>query len=155
MAYQGGATVYPSKRDAWVMWLLWASVIGMMAAAIAVWVDPAPLGFRVGISALLAGTAVLVVWLVYSTSYSFGRDKLVVRAGPIRWRVKLDLIEEVRPTRNPLSSPALSLDRLHIRYGGSRMGIMISPENKAVFLQDLAVRVDGLEFEGDRVVRRR
>jgi hypothetical protein len=60
----------------------------------------------------------------------------------------------VVPTRNPLSSPALSLDRLHIRYGGSRMGIMISPVNKAVFLQDLAARVDGLEFESDRVVHR-
>jgi len=153
MAYQGGSVVYPSKRDAWLMWLLWASVIGMGAAAIAVWVDPAPLGFRIGISALLAGTAFVVMWLVYSTNYSFEGDNLVVRAGPIRWRVKLDSIEEVVPTRNPLSSPALSLDRLHIRHRGSRMGIMISPENKAVFLQDLAARVTGLEVKGDRIVQ--
>ena len=48
-------------------------------------------------------------------------------------------IKTVTPTSNPLSSPALSLDRLQINYG--RWGsIMISPKDKEAFIQDLEKR---------------
>ena len=154
MAYQGGSVVYPSKRDWWLVLLLWASVIGMVAAAITLWFEPAPPGLRIGLSAVLAATAAFVPWILYSTRYSFERDALIVRSGPLRWRVALDSIEEVVPTRNPLSSPACSLDRLLIRYGGARMGIMISPQNKAAFLRDLVARVPSLELVGDRALRK-
>ena len=154
MAYQGSSVVYPSKRDWWLVLLLWVSVIGMVAAAIALWVEPAPVGLRAGLSAVLSVSAIFVLWILYSTRYSFERDALIVRSGPLHWRVALDSIEEVVPTRNPLSSPACSLDRLRIRCGGSRMGIMISPESKAAFLRDLVARVPGLKLEGDRVVRK-
>ena len=42
----------------------------------------------------------------------------------------------IRPTRNPLSSPALSLDRLRIDYGSGR-SIMVSPEDKDKFIGDI------------------
>jgi hypothetical protein len=45
----------------------------------------------------------------------------------------------VVPTRNPLSSPALSLDRLRIEYGQGR-AIMISPADKGPFLRALEER---------------
>jgi hypothetical protein len=154
MAYQGSSVVYPSKRDWWLVLLLWVSVIGMVAAAIALWFEQAPLGLRAGLTAVLCFSAVFVVWILYSTRYSFERDALVVRSGPFRWRVELDSIDEVVATRNALSSPACSLDRLRIRYGGSRMGIMISPENKAAFLRDLVARAHGLELSGQKVVRK-
>ncbi|MGD8700555.1 MAG: PH domain-containing protein [Gemmatimonadales bacterium] len=154
MAYQASSVVYPSKRDWWLVLLLWAAAIGMGAAAVGLWVDPAPLGLRAGLTPVLAVVAVLTLWILYSTRYSFERDRLVVRSGPFRWRVDLDSIVEVVPTRNPLSSPACSLDRLRIRYGSSRMGIMISPENKAAFLRDLVARVPGLELVGDTVARK-
>ncbi len=154
MAYQGGLVVYHSKRDWWLVLLLWVAAVGMGGAAIALWVEPAPLGLRAGLTAVLAVSAVFTLWVLYSTRYSFERDRLVVRSGPFRWRVELDSIEEVVPTRNPLSSPACSLDRLRIRYGRSRMGIMISPENKAAFLRDLVARVPSLELVGDKVVRK-
>ena len=46
----------------------------------------------------------------------------------------IDDITSVRRTRNPLSSPALSMDRLSIRYGKGRR-IMISPADQAGFLE--------------------
>lgn len=153
MAHIGRTVVYPSKRDAWIVLVLWVAVAGMVAAAVAIWVDEAPLGFRAGMSALLAATAALTLWVMYSTAYTFEKGELIVRSGPFRWKVPLDSIHEAFPTRNPLSSPACSLDRIRIRYG-RRWGIMISPENKSAFLRDLVTRVPELELRGDRVVRR-
>ncbi len=153
MAHIGRRVVYPSKRDAWIVLLLWVSVLGMAAAAVAIWVDEVSHGFRAGMSALLTATAGFTVWVLYSTSYTFDKEELIVRSGPFRWKVPLDSIHEVFPTRNPLSSPACSLDRIRIRYG-RRWGIMSSPVNKSAFLRDLVTRVPELELRGDRVVRR-
>ena len=43
---------------------------------------------------------------------------------------------------NPISSPALSLDRLEISYG-SQKKIMISPKDKTGFLQAIGQNIDG------------
>ena len=153
MAHIVRRSVYPSKRDAWIVLVLWVAVLGMAAAAVGIWFDEAPLGFRAGMSALLATTGGFTLWVLYSTSYTFDKDELIVRSGPFRWKVPLDSIHEAFPTRNPLSSPACSLDRIRIRYG-RRWGIMISPENKSAFLRDLVSRVPELELRSDRVVRR-
>jgi hypothetical protein len=62
-------------------------------------------------------------------------------------------ISEVHPTRNPLSSPALSLERLHVQFGrGFFKAVMISPEHPDRFLDDLSGRT-GLRRQGDRLVR--
>ncbi len=49
-------------------------------------------------------------------------------------------IESVIPSRNLLSSPACSLDRLHVRYPSSRRGVLISPEDESGFLSGLVLR---------------
>ena len=64
---------------------------------------------------------------------------LLVRSGPFRWRVPLGQIHSVTPTRNPLSSPALSLDRLRIEYGDGKW-ILISPRERERFLEALEAR---------------
>ena len=63
----------------------------------------------------------------------------------MRYKVPLAEVTAVRSTRNPLSSPALSLDRLEITYGRRR--IMISPEDKARFLKELEARCPRLGGE--------
>ena len=47
-----------------------------------------------------------------STCYRITATELLVRSAFFRWRIPLVQIVEVFPTHNPLSSPALSLDRL-------------------------------------------
>jgi hypothetical protein len=153
MAYEGGSTVYPSKRDGWLGALLWVTVLGMVFAAISFWQEPASLGVRLGFALLMGASGAFVVWVLYSTSYRLSGGQLLIRSGPFRWSVPLDSIEEIQPTRNILSSPACSLDRLRIRYRGSRYGVMISPESKSAFLQDIASRSPGLRVTGDRAVR--
>ena len=41
-------------------------------------------------------------------------------------------IKTIRPTRNPLSSPAMSLDRLELQFKNGEK-IMISPKDKVGF----------------------
>jgi hypothetical protein len=90
--------------------------------------------------------------VLYAVDYTLEGDALRIRASFFRWRVPLAAIDSVEPTRNPLSSPACSLDRLLIRYGARR--IMISPEDKTVFLRALAARAPQLELGGERARRR-
>lgn len=127
------ATVYKSKIDAWLAATL-AFAIGISLFA--------------GVSVLSAGgqwwVAIVVVslgvglplWLLFGTSYCLESGQLHVRSGPFKWHVPVAAITSISPTRNPLSSPALSLDRLRVEYG-PRKAIMISPRNKDMFLKDI------------------
>jgi hypothetical protein len=83
---------------------------------------------------VMIGVIALMVWLLLGTHYTVDRGYVRIVSGPFRWKVPIDAITSVRKTRNPLSSPALSLDRLSIRYG-KRRRIMISPADQAGFLE--------------------
>ena len=78
----------------------------------------------------------IFAWLYFSTRYSITGDFLVVKAGPFSWMIPIEDIYSVEPTRSALSSPALSLDRLLIRYGQSAE-LMISPRDKSAFMAEL------------------
>lgn len=153
VAEAAGAAVYPSKADTWLVVVLWASIVVLVLSPVIFWIEPGPPAARLGMTLLFLGTAGLVLWVLRGTRYELYADRLVVRSGPFRWRIPLAAIQEVRPSRSPLSGPALSLDRLLIRYQGSRLGVMISPEREEAFLQDLASRAPHLEVRGDRVER--
>lgn len=96
---------------------------------------------------ILAGAFGFVLWIFLSTYYELNDRELVVRSGPFRWHVPLDSIASVRPTRNPLSSPALSLDRLELRYGAGKW-LLISPRDRDRFLADLADRAPQVNTHG-------
>ncbi|MCX5842577.1 MAG: PH domain-containing protein [Deltaproteobacteria bacterium] len=145
--------VYESKRDGWLVVMLWVAAIIMLVAAGNIWVARAPFIFRLLIAVLLILMTVFVLWVLYGTRYTLSDTTLLVQSGPFRWVIDLVAITEVFPTRNPLSSPACSLDRLHIRYHSSPLGLMISPRDKVKFLLDLVARSPGLKMEGDKVVR--
>ncbi len=77
---------------------------------------------------------VLIGSLLIGTHYTVDRGELKIISGPFRWKVSIDEITSVEPTRSPLSSPALSLDRLRIRYGKGRR-VLVSPADKEGFLR--------------------
>ena len=76
----------------------------------------------------------LFAWVVFSTAYKVDRGILKITSGPFRWKVPIDQIHSVEATRSPLSSPALSMDRIRIRYGKNRR-VMVSPADRAGFLK--------------------
>lgn len=113
----------------------------------------APLPQRVlalGLSVFLVG---FVMSLLYSISYTLSDKELLIRCGPFKQVVSLASIDLVKPSRNPLSSPAASLDRLLIKWNENRKRILISPQGKAEFMNELDRRCDHLARVGDELVR--
>ena len=84
----------------------------------------------------------LPLWLLFSTQYTITVDALLVRSGPFKWHIPLDQIHSIQRTSSPLSSPALSLRRLEIRYGDGKY-ILLSPTNPDAFAEDLGFSNQG------------
>ncbi len=143
---------YPSKIDWWLVPLLCLPPVAAVAACVAFAVAGSTPGLLVGAAAgvLVAG---IYFGLVFPMRYGLDDTYLVVRFGVCRQRIRLADILELRPTHNPLSSPALSLDRLRVQYGrGFFKAVLISPADRNGFVDDVA-RKAGLKREGDRLVR--
>lgn len=132
------ATIYRSAVDAWLVAVLAAGGLIAMTAGVSLFVagDATARGLAVVIVLVGAG---LPLWILTTTSYTLDEGVLLVRSGPVTRRVPIADITGVAPTRNPLSSPALSLDRLRIEVRGARP-ILISPSDRAGFLADLEAR---------------
>ena len=81
----------------------------------------------------------VILWSFRSTYYTVEGSTLIVKSAFMTWRIDIHHIEDVTPTRNPTSSPALSLDRLEIRYrrDGRLRTILVSPAEKRRFLEAL------------------
>lgn len=134
------AMIFRSAVDGWYYAVI---VVAAVVAAIAVvpllWTGQA-LHIIVAVGTLLLAIG-LPLWLLYSTSYRVDSKSLRVRSGPFRWTIPLDEIHDVRASRSPLSSPALSLDRIQIRYGRGK-SMLLSPRDREKFLAAIGHRID-------------
>jgi len=130
-----GASIHTSKVDTWLI------LVAALAAGASVGVAVALLR-EGGVPAVVLVPVVVVLgaglplWTLFGTRYELTPGRLRIRCGPFRWTVPLNEIRAVTPTRNPLSSPALSLDRIRIDYGRGS-SVMISPRDQARFLEDM------------------
>jgi membrane protein YdbS with pleckstrin-like domain len=128
---------YKSKVDWWLALVLAFSIgAGTVGAFVAVSAGAVMLPIA---ALIFLGASVLPIWLLVKTEYTLSDADLVVVSGPFRWTVPITAISKVRRTRNPLSSPALSLDRISIEYDREK-SIMISPQQKERFLASLEAR---------------
>lgn len=103
-----------------------------------------------------AVTALVVLLLTYPLYYKITCDELVIRCGlVVNEHIRLSSIVRVQPTRNPLSAPAWSLDRLRVAYlvQGRERFTLISPTDKSAFLRDLAAVTEGLTWNGECLER--
>lgn len=141
---------YKSKIDWWLRPVLAVPPIAAAAVMYSSVRSGKPLEIAGGIATVLV-VAGVYVGVVFPMRYGIGNGRLDIRFGLCRQQIELGSILEVRPTRNPLSSPALSLDRIEVRYGRESVRtIMISPEHRQRFLADLA-ESSGLMQDGDRL----
>ena len=124
---------FKSKIDRWLLFLLVAvMVFEIVVMSIAATQVRSPGEATILIVAALAIVALIGSMLI-GTHYTVAGNTLRVACGPFRGKVPIDAIQSVEATRSPLSSPALSLDRLRIHYGKRR--IMVSPSDRAGFLK--------------------
>ena len=136
---------FTSKIDIWLVLVIAAGLIAMWLAPVGRWRAGRLIDALDFILPALA--TAFIVWIYRTTAYVITTDSLIVRSGPVRRTIPLHSIKRLRATRNPLSSPALSLDRIEVTYDSRR--ILISPKDKRAFVQAIssrspAVTVDGL-----------
>ena len=125
---------FNSKIDRWLLYILIAVIVfEVVVLGIAATQAGDPIAaLSIIVTALLI--VVLIGSLLVRTHYTVTGNTLRIASGPFGWKVPIDQIESVKATRNPLSSPALSLDRLQIRYGNGRR-VLVSPADKTGFLK--------------------
>lgn len=125
---------FASRTDPWLFVLLVLAIAGQLIALILVVVrGQSPEATVIVALTVILGISLIVSVLIH-THYTVADDRLTVVSGPFRWTIPLADITSVTASHNPLSSPALSLDRLKIRYG-KRKFILVSPEDKRGFLR--------------------
>lgn len=131
--------VFRSKVDLWLVGL----IVGIPVLVLEFFLEDVGLDDRTGdLLALAIVVLVLgfVLWIYLSTRYTITMEVLFVKAGPFSWVIPLREITSIEPTHNSASSPALSLDRLLIRYG-SGDELMVSPADKAAFIAAINKRM--------------
>ncbi|KYC98189.1 PH domain-containing protein [Heyndrickxia sporothermodurans] len=80
---------------------------------------------------------VFVTWLWMNTYYEINNGKLKIIAGPFKYAIiDINEIKTIESTKNIISSPALSMDRIEIQYNKWHT-IIISPKNQAEFIYEL------------------
>ncbi len=129
--------VFSSKIDTWLLIVLLASASVSLAIITRLWDQMS--GSLWWLAVILALVVIFPVWILVSTRYAMSDDTLYVRCGPMSWQIPIASISEIEKTSSPLSSPALSLDRLRVHYDGGRR-IMISPEPREPFVRQLEFR---------------
>ena len=130
--------VYRSKVDTWlVVVLIAAATVAAISCAVAIPVPDADDEFWILTTLVFA--IGFPIWIFASTDYTLTDTALDIRSGPFRWSIPFADITALVPTRNPLSSPALSLDRLRVE-SGSHKSIMISPRDRDEFIREVEAR---------------
>ncbi len=129
--------VFRSRIDSWLLVVLLTSAAAVLAAALHV--VNAGAGWLVALPLVLVGTG-LPLWLLASTKYIISQDALVAQSGPFVWRVKITDVLEVTETRSAISGPALSFDRIAIRYRSGKFSrsLLVSPKDKTGFMQAIS-----------------
>lgn len=129
---------FRSKVDTWVL------VVILVVVSIAVLGVDALLGTGnvlawIGIAAIASVGIVVPLWILVYTRYELRDERLTIHCGPFRWHVPLEEISDVSPTLSAAKGPALSSSRVRLEYGEGR-SIMISPDNRDIFLRSLESR---------------
>lgn len=85
----------------------------------------------------IIGIVALIIFISKTTNYTISNNLLVVNSlYLIHAKIEIDKINKIEKSKSWLSAPALSFDRIKLRYN-KYDEIYISPKNKAQFLEEL------------------
>lgn len=113
-----------SKIDTWLLAVL---IISFTSVFIAIAINFDWLSFTI-----CTLTTLPALLFLYPCQYKVKGTTLDIQCGVIHWKKDIMKMKTIRPTRNPLSSPAMSLDRLELQFKNGEK-IMISPKDKVGF----------------------
>lgn len=127
-----------SKKGLFIGAILWGTIAFLIGAFFVLPGGPEGKGETVTAVIICSLTIAFILWLWFATYYEIIGNHLRIVAGPFRSKIDIDIMEikSIRPSRNIVSSPALSINRLEVLYG--KWGIvLISPKNQEQFCEKL------------------
>ena len=140
--------VFTSKIDLWLAFLILGSSLLLILVPVWEWIyNDSSIRRILFISLLTIPGAILLLLIFFNIKYSLSEDELFVKNGFSTQSIPLKDITHIIPTNSMLSAPALSLDRIEIKYKGG--SIVISPKDKEGFYRAIQERVPALEIDGD------
>ncbi|WP_293896188.1 PH domain-containing protein [Flavobacterium sp.] len=120
--------IYKSKIDWWLGLVLAYPIFRSIVSII----DGEWIGYLGIVLCLL-----FIFFISKSTRYIIAENQLIVKCMFIvNYKIEISKIRKIEKTNNVLSSPALSLDRIAIKYN-KYDEVYISPKDKQVFVDDL------------------
>ncbi|PLS14681.1 hypothetical protein CVD28_26900 [Bacillus sp. M6-12] len=120
-----------SKKGIILSIILWGTAAAILITGI---MDIHDEGLGPIVTAVLL--ALFIGWMWLTTYYEIIGNILLVSAGPIRKRIDIYTIRSISKTRNPVSSPALSLDRIEVVFN-MYDAVIISPKDQEAFAAEL------------------
>lgn len=127
-----------SAVDWWLAALI-GIIIGMMVFTMIV----APADQIVLVSIISLPTIGFILWIYFGTYYELRDEYLFCRSGPFSARIPYTAVKTIRPSRNPISSLALSTKRIEITYASRSLfgGLTyISPPDREDFMAQLLAK---------------
>ncbi len=134
---QEKGTLYRSKVD-WWLGLILGGTVGYM-----LWLTLLPIVKGEGVEWIITITTIftlLIIVPLFAIKYVLYSDHLYVSCGIYgKVRVPYAAIDHIKETRNPISSAAMSLDRIQIDYteNGIHRMVLVSPKHKKEFLKQI------------------
>ncbi len=101
-------------------------------------INGAPLLGILIMSAIMVPIIAFTLNIFFGTSYTIiDQNELIVKCGMIyHSTVPISSIKSIRKTRNPISAPAPSMDRIELHYG-KWDSVILSPRDKRNFINEL------------------
>ena len=127
--------VFKSKIDKWLLTCLALSIIACLLGASVMLREGGTVNYAIAAFILIVGAG-FPLWIFVSTKYIVKNENLKIISGPFSWNILIESIKSVQETKNAVTSPALSFDRLEIKYDEDKV-INVSPVNKIEFMQKL------------------
>ncbi|QHV96661.1 PH domain-containing protein [Spirosoma endbachense] len=107
-------------------------------------------GLWAGVGIILV-VSLLILHLFMTTRYKLDKNTLNIQSGFFFHKeIPIASIKKIIETRNPISSPALSLDRIELVYNRFD-SVLLSPEDKMDFIADLLHQNPDIEVRLKRV----
>ena len=128
---------YRSKIDWWLGILLGITMVLMLYIVIEPLIHGE--GIQLGMTIVTVITLIIILPLFF-IKYTFYSTHLLISCGIYgKERVEYHLIRQMKETKNPISSAAMSLDRLQIDYveKGYHQTVLVSPVRKKEFIERL------------------
>ena len=87
------------------------------------------------------------IWILCSTTYTFGEEELICRSGPFSERIPYGKLRRATKCKGYVFSLALSELRVELKYGRADTDtVFISPENEDEFLEKLSEKCPSMDI---------